>query len=72
MTGATRALRQVLAARLTTTPRRDVRPALVTLGPAAVMTGWVSCDDIETVYDDEVWEDVGAITAPAMRCLEAG
>jgi hypothetical protein len=72
MTGATRALRQVLAARLTTTPRRDVRPALVTLGPAAVMTGRVSCDDIETVYDDEVWADVGAITAPAMRCLEAG
>jgi hypothetical protein len=36
------------------------------------MTGWVSCDDIETIYDDEVRADVGAITALAMRRIEAG
>jgi mRNA interferase MazF len=67
-----RAFEQVLATRLTTTPPRDERPAMVPLGHAEVMTGWVSCDDIETIYDDEVRADVGAITAPTMRRIEVG
>lgn len=67
-----RAFGQVLAARLTTTPPRDGRPAMVQLGPGEIMTGWVSCDDIETLYDDEVRADVGAITAATMRRIEAG
>jgi mRNA interferase MazF len=67
-----RPFEQVLAARLTTTPPRSERPAMVPLGPGEVMTGWVSCDDIETLYDDEVRADLGAITAPAMRRVEAG
>ena len=67
-----RAFGQVLAVRLTTTKPRDARPAMVELGPGEVMTGWASCDDIETVYDDEVSADMGAITAPAMRRVEAG
>jgi mRNA interferase MazF len=67
-----RAFEQVIAARLTTTPPKTERPAMVPLGPEEVMTGWVSCDDIETIYDDEVRADVGAITAPAMRRTEAG
>jgi mRNA interferase MazF len=67
-----RAFEQVLAARLTTTPPRHQRPAMVPLGPEEIMTGWVSCDDIETLYDDEVRADVGAITAPAMRRVETG
>jgi mRNA interferase MazF len=67
-----RAFEQVLAVRLTTTPPRDERPAMVPLGPGEIMTGWVSCDDIEVLYDDEVRADLGAITAPAMRRVEAG
>lgn len=67
-----RAFEQVLAARLTTTPPRDGRPALVPLGSGEVMTGWVSCDDIETVYDDEVRADLGAVTASTMRRVEVG
>lgn len=67
-----RAFEQVLAARLTTTAPKAERPAMVPLGPEEVMAGWVSCDDIETIYDDEVRADVGAITAPAMRRIEAG
>ena len=66
------AFEQVLAARLTTRPPKAERPALVPLGPGEVMTAWVSCDDIETIYDDEVRADVGALTAPAMRRVEAG
>lgn len=67
-----RAFGQVLATRLTTTAPRDSRPAMVPLGPGEVMTGWVSCDDIETLYDDEVRADVGAVTATTMRRVEAG
>jgi len=63
---------QVLAARLTTTKPRASRPAMVELGPGEVMTGWVSCDDLETVYEDEVRADMGAVTAPAMHRVEAG
>ena len=67
-----RAFEQVLAVRLTTTKPRDSRPAMVELAPGEVMTGWASCDDIETVYDDEVRADLGAVTAPTMRRVEAG
>jgi mRNA interferase MazF len=67
-----RAFEQVLAARLATTPPKHERPAMVPLGSGEVMTGWVSCDDIETIYDDEVRADVGAITAQAMRRVETG
>lgn len=67
-----RAFEQVLAVRLTTTKPRDRRPAMVELGPGDVLTGWASCDDIETVYDDEVRADVGAVTAETMRRVEAG
>jgi mRNA interferase MazF len=67
-----RAFGQVLAVRLTTTKPRDSRPAMVELGSDEVMTGWVSCDDIETVYDDEVRADMGAVAAQTMRCVEAG
>jgi mRNA interferase MazF len=56
-----RASEQVLAVRLIATPPRDDRPAMVPLGPEEVMTGWVSCDDIETMYDDEVRADAGAL-----------
>jgi mRNA interferase MazF len=67
-----RAFEQVLAARLTTTAPRHERPAMVPLGPGEVMTGWVSCDDIETIYSDEVQADLGALTAEAMRHVESG
>jgi mRNA interferase MazF len=67
-----RAFEQVLAVRLTTTKPRTDRPALVELGPGEVMTGWASCDDIETVYDDEVRADMGAVNPQTMRRVEAG
>jgi mRNA interferase MazF len=67
-----RAFEQVLGVRLTTTKPRDSRPAMVELGSGEVMTGWASCDDIETVYHDEVRADMGAVTAQTMRRVEAG
>jgi mRNA interferase MazF len=67
-----RAFEQVLAVRLTMTKPRDSRPAMVELGQGEVLTGWASCDDIETVYGDEVRADMGAVTAQTMRRVEAG
>ena len=67
-----RAFEQVLAVRLTTTKPRDSRPAMVELSPGEVMTGWASCDDIESIHDDEVRADMGALTAQMMRRVEAG
>jgi mRNA interferase MazF len=67
-----RAFEQVLAVRLTTTKPRDTRPAMVELGPAEVLTGWASCDDIETIYDDEIRADMGALTPQTMRRVESG
>jgi mRNA interferase MazF len=67
-----RAFEQVLAVRLTTTKPRDGRPAMVELGQGDALGGWASCDDIETVYDDEVRADMGAVTAQTMRRVEEG
>jgi mRNA-degrading endonuclease toxin of MazEF toxin-antitoxin module len=67
-----RAFEQVLAARLTTTAPRAERAAMVPLGPDEIMAGWVSCDDIETIYDDEVRADLGAVLPATMRRIEAG
>ena len=46
---------------------------MVPLGRGEIMTGWVSCDDIEVLYDRRgLRADLGAITAPTMRRVEAG
>jgi len=63
---------QVLGVRLTTTRPRSPRPAMVELDPSEVFTGWVSCDDIETLWPDEVQQDLGALSATAMRRVEDG
>ncbi len=63
---------QVLAARLTATRPRSPRPALVELDGGEVFTGWVSCDDIDTLWPDEVQQDVGPLSPAAMRQVEQG
>ena len=66
-----RQLPQVLAARLTTTPKRS-RPSVVELDRREVFTGRVVCDDIETLWPDEVTRDLGALTPGAMARVEDG
>jgi mRNA interferase MazF len=67
-----RAFQNVLAVRLTTTPPRGSRPAMVALHRGEIMTGWASCDDVETIFDDEVRADLGAVTPAGMQRVEAG
>jgi mRNA interferase MazF len=66
------AFEQVLAVRLTTTSPRSPRPAMVQLGSTEVFAGWASCDDVETIWSDEVTRDLGALTPRAMNQVENG
>src|ERR1022692_318909 len=63
---------QVLSARLTTTRPRSPRPAMVELGEGEAFTGWASCDDIETLWPDEIQEDLGAVSPAAMQRIAVG
>ncbi len=66
------AFEQVLAVWLTTTPPRSSRSAMVQFGQGEIFTGWASCDDIETIWPDEVTRDLGAVTRHAMVSIEEG
>ena len=66
------AFEQVLTVRLTTTAPRSPRPAMAELGRGEPFTGWASCDDVETLYPDEVQADLGALSPAAMRRVEDG
>jgi len=64
-------LPHVLAVRLTTSPKPS-RPSIVELDRREVFTGRAVCDDIETLYPDEVTRDLGAVTFGAMARIEDG
>lgn len=66
-----RTFQQVICARLTTTVK-DPRPSIVELGPAERFHGRVMCDDLETIWEDEVLQVVGAFSPGAMRAVEDG
>jgi mRNA interferase MazF len=64
-------LPQVLAARLTTS-RKPALPSIVELDDREIFTGRVLCDDIETLWADEVTRDLGALTPGTMARVEDG
>ncbi len=66
-----RRLPQVLAVRLSTTPKPDL-PSVVSLGHPERFTGSVVCDDIVELYEDEITRDLGALTPGAMERVAAG
>lgn len=66
-----RLLDQVLAARLTTSAKRE-RPSIVELGSGEAFTGRVVCDDIEPIWPDEVHRVLGGLTPRAMRAVDDG
>lgn len=63
-----RNLPQVLAVRLTTTPKPAL-PSIVALPSAEVFTGSVVCDDIVEIWADEVKRDLGALSPAAMSAV---
>jgi mRNA interferase MazF len=67
-----RNLGDCLAVRLTTT-RKEPRTTVVPLGPAdSPLRGFVLCDEITHVYDDELLEDIGALSFATMTAVAAG
>ncbi len=66
-----KALEQVLGARVTTS-RKPALPSIVELGDGEVITGRVICDDIETIWRDEISREMGALTPATMSRVEDG
>lgn len=64
-------LPQVLAARLTTSPKPTI-PSIVELAHPEVFVGRVVCDDIVEIYENEVLEVRGALSPQAMRAVASG
>lgn len=64
-------LQQVLAARLTTSPKPSI-PSIVELSNPEAFVGRVVCDDIAEIYQDEVIEIRGALSPRAMRAVGLG
>lgn len=61
-----------LAVRLTTT-RKEPRTTRVPLGPADLpLRGFVLCDEITHVFDDELLEDLGALSHATMTAVGKG
>lgn len=66
-----RNLEQVLAARITTSSKPPLA-SIVELGSNEVVVGRVCCDDIETIWEDEVTRPMGALRVGTMARIDAG
>jgi mRNA interferase MazF len=66
-----RQLPQVLAVRLTTTPKPAI-PSVVELAHPDPFTGRAVCDDIVEIYQDEVRRDLGALAPITMAAVSRG
>ncbi|WP_278247941.1 type II toxin-antitoxin system PemK/MazF family toxin [Mycobacterium syngnathidarum] len=62
-----RNLETVLAARITTTSRNAHLPTVVQLTVADPLVGYVLVDDIVQLYQDELTELLGALSAQTMH-----
>jgi mRNA interferase MazF len=64
-------LRQVLAVRLTTTPKPEI-PSIVELSEGEPFADRVVCDDIVEVYEDEVLAVMGGLRPTTMQLVSQG
>ena len=66
-----RKLQDSLAARLTTTVKPDLM-SIVELSAADPLVGRVLCDDIVSIFHDELRRDVGALSSATMSQVAVG
>ncbi|WP_306369942.1 type II toxin-antitoxin system PemK/MazF family toxin [Nocardiopsis sp. CC223A] len=66
-----RNLGDCLAVRLTTT-RKEPRTTIVPLNPDDPLHGYVLCDEITFLYEDELLEDIGALSLATMTSVANG
>lgn len=65
------AMDSFLAVRITTTPKPSI-PSVVTLAAGEPVRGNVLCDELMMMWTDEIVDDAGALSPPAMTSVEAG
>lgn len=70
-TSRNRALPNVLAVRVTTSPK-PIMASVVELVGEDPVAGRVLCDDLIQLWPDEIRRDVGALTPATMRRVNAG
>lgn len=61
----------VLAARITTTPPAS-RGATVPLGTGDPLVGWVVCDNIETISEEDAPQLAGSASPRTLQAVEQG
>ena len=67
-----RNLETVIAARITTASRKAHLPTVVPLSPSDPLVGYVLCDDLIQLYDDELVTQIGALCPPTIRSISWG
>ncbi len=66
-----RALGSALVVRFTSTPKPSL-DSIVVVPESEVLRGWIVCDDIYELFDDEVLGDSGALSPDCLRQVDAG
>jgi mRNA interferase MazF len=64
-------LQDCLAIRITTSPKPDIT-SIVALASGDPLVGRVLCDDVVTIFRDELKRDVGALSTPTMNQVAVG
>lgn len=67
-----RSFGDALVVRVTSTEKYTELDSVVELPAGEFLTGWVRCDNLTTLYDDEPIRDAGQFSANAMRAIESG
>ena len=67
-----KAFDSVLAVRVTTTPSKSPRPSVVPLTARDPLVGFVLCDSIDTLWDDEPTRHAGALSLATMTGVGEG
>jgi mRNA interferase MazF len=67
-----RALGSALAVRVTTTSKNAHLPTVVQLPDGECVVGWVICDTLTTMWDEEAQGERGGLSRNAMRIVEEG
>ncbi|WP_238148338.1 type II toxin-antitoxin system PemK/MazF family toxin [Rothia halotolerans] len=63
-----------LCVRLTTTERHSHLPQVVPISPGEIVNGWVACDSLTEIWDDDLDDDrpIGNLSPTMMRTLQPG
>jgi mRNA interferase MazF len=66
-----RALNTVLAARMTTTNKHANLPTIVPTGPEDPLRGYVNCDDLVQLFDEDLTQPAGSLSPRTMAHVSA-